>query len=104
MKVFIDCREVINMKPLKRINVLDQQLFVQNYVVKNIELCYYKNLNKMENSIITAIIKIDEREIEIKYREGNFEDSILEDTKELLIKYSGISSLINRALIEIDNN
>lgn len=104
MKVFIDCREVINKKPLKRINVLDQQLFVQNYVVKNIELCYYKNLNKIENSIITAIIKIDEREIEIKYREGNFEDSILEDTKELLIKYSGISSLINRALIEIDNN
>ncbi len=102
MKTFIDCNEVINNRPLKRINVLDQKLFIQNHVVKNIELLYYKNSNNRENSIITAIIKIDEREIEIKYSEGYFEENILEDIKELLTKYSGISSLINRAIIEVD--
>jgi hypothetical protein len=66
--------------------------YVENYDPK---LGYY--------SLITVLIKTDKGTAEIKYDEGFKGENALESVVELLTKYIGFSSIINRALIELQS-
>ena len=57
-----------------------------------------------EYSILLIRLETNNATIIMKYDEGYRDSNVFDDTIELLTKYNGLSSLINRALIELDEN
>jgi hypothetical protein len=83
----------------------DGKLEIQGFVVKRIELCEY--IDRVDPqlgpySVITAIVETDKGKVELKYDEGFRGEQALEYLSIMLKQYTGFSSLINRALIEIN--
>ena len=76
------------------------------FKIKTLELRLYTNIlqNKpLSHSIITAYLETDEHSIETLYDEGDLEDNALEKSTELLTNSLGLSGLILRLIISLEN-
>ena len=92
--------------PDKKLILLSNVNIVQNgYKIKLLELRLYYRINQKHNSqsIITAYLETDDHSIEAKYEEGNLDDVELKKSAELLENNLGLSGLILRLIISLDN-
>ena len=92
--------------PDKKLVLLSNVNMVQNdYKIKALELRLYNKANHQHipNSIITAYLETNEHSIESKYEEGNLDDITLEKSADLLRNNLGLSGLILRLIISLDN-
>ena len=92
--------------PDKKLILLSDVNIVQNgYKIKLLELRLYYRINQKHNSqsIITAYLETDDHSIEAKYEEGNLDDVELKKSAELLENNLGLSGLILRLIISLDN-
>ena len=92
--------------PDKKLILLSNVNIVQNgYKIKLLELRLYSKINQKHNSqsIITAYLETNEHSIEAKYEEGNLDDITLEKSADLLRNNLGLSGLILRLIISLDN-
>jgi hypothetical protein len=76
----------------------------QGYLVKHVELREY--IEKIDPkrgsySLVTVLVQTNHEIIEMKYDEGYRDNCDFELLLVALTKYTGLSSLINRALIEL---
>lgn len=93
--------------------VFSGSLMNQGYTISLIELRKYVDLRQQgndgqytqstdsQNFLITAFIVTDKGSIEMKYLEGSNVPPSLESVASFLLNYAGISSLVNRGLIEL---
>ena len=93
--------------------VFSGSLMNQGYTISLIELRKYVDLRQQgndgqytqstdsQNFLITAFILTDKGSIEMKYLEGSNVPPSLESVASFLLNYAGISSLVNRGLIEL---
>ena len=99
--------ERIDKKPTRRMTLLSNGEVMQNgFKIKTLELRLYTNIlqNKpLSYSIITAYLETDEHSIETLYDEGGLEDNALEKSTELLTNSLGLSGLILRLIISLEN-
>ena len=92
--------------PDKKLILLSNVNIVQNgYKIKLLELRLYSKINQKHNSqsIITAYLETDDHSIETLYDEGSLEDNALEKSTELLTNSLGLSGLILRLIISLEN-
>ena len=92
--------------PDKKLILLSNVNIVQNgYKIKLLELRLYYRINQKHNSqsIITAYLETDDHSIEAKYEEGSLDDIELKKSAELLENNLGLSGLILRLIISLDN-
>ncbi len=93
-------------RPPDRIKVLlaggNQQN--QGFVIKKIEMRQYverKDRDLGDYSLLTVVVDTDRGEVEMKYDEGFRGSDALDSAVTMLMQYTGLASLINRALIEL---
>jgi hypothetical protein len=82
----------------------DVNLKTSGFVVRNLEFRQYKvsvDPNLGVYSLITVLIETDKGCIEIKYDEGYKEEGILHILAQFLSNYVGYTSLITRAIMEL---
>tara|TARA_B100000029_G_scaffold226988_1_gene224786 strand:- start:1291 stop:1641 length:351 start_codon:yes stop_codon:yes gene_type:complete len=93
--------------PNKKIILISKGNNIQNgFKIKNLELRLYANIKQDESvlhSIITAYLETDEHSIEALYEEGNLNDNSLQSSAELLTNSLGLSGLILRLIITLEN-
>ena len=94
-------------KPTRRMVLLSNGEVMQNgFKIKTLELRLYTNVLQNESlphSIITAYLETDDHSIETLYDEGSLEDNALDSTTELLTNSLGLSGLILRLIISLEN-
>ena len=91
-------------EPAKRQVLLSGMQQVQGFVVRKVEMRQYVERvdEKLgDYSLLTTIVETDEGAVEMKYDEGFRGPDALESAVKMLTQYVGLSSLINRALIEL---
>ena len=78
---------------------------VQGFVVRRVEMRQYLERTDDDKlgdySLLTVIVETDKGAVEMKYDEGFRGPDALESAVAMLTQYVGLSSLINRALIEL---
>ena len=96
----------VDRSPDKIIQVLSDGTTVEKgYKIKNIQLRLYteKNDEKLGlYSLITSLVETDKGSVEMIYDEGFRGNNALEKSSKFLIENLGISSLILRSLIFLD--
>ena len=105
--------ERLSKTPCEIHTVFSGSLMNQGYTISLIELRKYVDLRQQgnddqytestdsQNFLITAFIVTDKGSIEMKYLEGSNVPQSLESVASFLLNYAGISSLVNRGLIEL---
>ncbi len=98
----------IDRPPDKTIVLMSSGNFMERgHVVKNIHLNLYvqKRDPKLGSySLLTAYVETDKDSIEITYDEGYRGENALEETAAFLTSHLGISSLILRSMIQLENS
>jgi hypothetical protein len=95
----------VKLDPKESAIVFDGNMKLQDYLIKKIELKRYVERlddNLGEYSLLTVSVETDKGFIEMKYDEGFRGKDALASAVRLLADYTGLSSLINRAIIEIE--
>jgi hypothetical protein len=106
-KVDSEISKLLTQTPTKSRIILSNVKYDNQYFIKKLELLLYvtnKNSRIKEYSILLISLETSNATIIMKYDEGYRGSNIFDDTIELLTKYNGLSSLINRALIELNEN
>jgi hypothetical protein len=86
--------------------ILSNIMYDSLHFIKKLELLMYiTNNHKIlgDYSILVSIIETDKGTVIMKYDEGYRGKDVFDNSIKMLTQYSGLSSLINRALIELDN-
>ena len=100
--------ESINREADKTVVLMSSGNFVERgYVVKNVHLNLYiqrKDPKLGVYSLITVQVETDKGTIEMTYDEGHMGDNALEGVASFLTSHLGISGLILRALIQLENS
>ena len=76
----------------------------QGVVIRKIEMRQYierKDERLGDYSLLTVLVDTDRGAVEMKYDEGFRGPDALDSAVEMLTQYTGLASLINRALIEL---
>ncbi len=98
----------IDRPPDKTIVLMSSGNFMERgHMVKNIHLNLYvqKRDPKLGSySLLTAYVETDKDSIEITYDEGYRGENALEETAAFLTSHLGISSLILRSMIQLENS
>ncbi len=98
----------INRAPDKTIILMSLGKFVeQGHMVKNVYLNLYvqkKDEKLGPYSLITAFVETDKGSIEITYDEGYRGKNALEEAASFLTSHLGISGLILRSIIQLENS
>jgi hypothetical protein len=99
--------ERINRVPDKTVVLMSFGNFVERgHTVKNVHLNLYmqKKDSKLGTySLLTAYIETDKGSIEMTYDEGYMGENGLEEAAAFLTSHLGISSLILRSIIQLEN-
>ena len=99
--------ERIDKKPSRKMILLSNGETMQNgFKIKTLELRLYTNVHQNESSshsIITAYLETDDHSIETLYDEGSLDDNALDKSTELLTNSLGLSGLILRLIISLEN-
>jgi hypothetical protein len=96
---------LLTQTPNKSAVILSNIMYNNLYFIKRLELLLYitNQDSLIENySILLIRLETSNGNIIMKYDEGYRDNDIFGDTIEYLTKYNGLSSLINRALIELN--
>ena len=98
--------ERVDRDPDKVIQLLSNgSIMEKGYKIKNIQLRLYieKNDKKLgQYSLITSLVETDKGSVEMIYDEGYHGNNALETTYKFLTENLGVSSLILRSLIFLD--
>jgi hypothetical protein len=97
-------RERIERPPHNTAVLFQGNMQNQGYTITRIDLRQYlerKDSQLGDYSLITAFVETDKGSVEMKYDEGFRGSDALESAATLLRQYVGLASLINRALIEL---
>lgn len=76
----------------------------QGFVIQKVEMRQYierRDERLGDYSLLTVVVKTDRGTVEMKYDEGFRGPDALESAATMLAQYVGLASLINRALIEL---
>mgnify|MGYP006147715711 CR=1 FL=1 len=99
--------ERIDNQSFRRVILLSNGETIQNgFKIRKLELRHYTNMVQNESSthsIITAYLETDEHSIEALYDEGDLGDNALDKSTELLTNNLGLSGLILRLIISLEN-
>jgi|TARA_Y100000294_G_scaffold137557_1_gene130587 hypothetical protein len=94
-------------KPDRIVSILTNGHSIENgYQIRNIFLrLYIEKIDKKLGpySIITSLVETSEDSVEMIYDEGYFDTKVFEKTSDFLINNLGISGIILRSLIFLDN-
>ena len=94
-------------EPDKIISILTNGNSIENgYEIRNIFLqLYIEKIDKElgQYSVITSLVETTEDSVEMIYDEGYFDTKEFENASEFLINNLGISSVILRSLVFLDN-
>ena len=94
-------------EPDKIISILTNGNSIENgYKIRNIFLrLYIEKIDKKLGpySVITSLVETTEDSVEMIYDEGYFDTKEFEDTSKFLVNNLGISSVILRSLVFLDN-
>ena len=100
--------ERINRVPDKTVVLMSSGNFVERcYIVKNVHINLYiqrKDPKLGTYSLLTAYIETDKGVIEMTYDEGFRGDNALEEASAFLTSHLGISGLILRSIIQLENS
>ena len=97
--------ERIKRAPRESTTIFSGRMESAGYTVHKIEMKrYVERLDDMlgEYSLLTVTVETDKGVAEMKYDEGFRGNNALMYAIDLLTRYSGLSSLINRSIIELD--
>jgi len=98
----------IDRAPDKKIVLMSEGKFVERgHIVKNVTLNLYVQKNDDvlgPYSLITALVETDKGIIEMTYDEGWRGVNALEDASSFLTSHLGISGLILRSIIQLDQS
>ena len=105
IKVDPETYNLFQKTPKKSITLLSNVMYDNIHFIKKLELLFYITNNHItlgEYSIFIINLETNIGTIIMKYDEGYRGYYAFDNTIEILTHYSGLSSLINRALIELD--
>ena len=90
----------------KKISILNKRLSLQGKNIKKIELREYIN-NTQDGSkqfFLRLYMETDEEQLEIDYLgKPTYEEEKFKETLDFLCNYNGLSSTINRLIIELES-
>ena len=102
----LETNELLQKPPNKSKIILRNIVYDSIYVIKKLELSIYTTNNHRilgDYSILVIIIETNKGTVIMKYDEGYRGKDAFDNAIEMLTQYNGVSSVINRALIELDN-
>lgn len=102
----LETNNLLQQSPKNSKIILSNIMYDSIHFIKKLELLMYiTNNNKIlgDYSILVSIIETDKGTVIMKYDEGYRGKDVFDNSIKMLTQYSGLSSLINRALIELDN-
>jgi len=102
----LETNNLLQQSPKNRKIILSNIMYDSIHFIKKLELLMYiTNNHKIlgDYSILVSTIETDKGTVIMKYDEGYRGTDAFDNAIEMLIQYNGVSSLINRALIELDN-
>lgn len=105
MKVDSEIYSLLQKTPKKSFIILSNVMYDVVNFIKKLELSFYitnKHSTLGNYSILIISLETNKGTIIMKYNEGYLGDNAFDNAIEILTQYSGLSSLINRALIELD--
>ena len=105
IKVDPETYNLFQKTPEKSITILSNFMYDTIHFIKKLELLFYitnKHLTLGDYSILIINLETNKGTIIMKYDEGYRGYNAFDNAIEILTQYSGLSSLINRALIELD--
>ena len=102
----LETNNLLQQSPKNSKIILSNIMYDSIHFIKKLELLMYiTNNHKIlgDYSILVSIIETDKGTVIMKYDEGYRGKDVFDNSIKMLTQYSGLSSLINRALIELDN-
>ena len=105
IKIDPEIHSLLQKTPKKSFIILSNVVYDTIHFIKKLELLFYiisKHLTLGDYSILIINLETNKGTIIMKYDEGYRGENAFDNTIEILTQYSGLSSLINRALIELD--
>jgi hypothetical protein len=105
IKVDPETYNLFQKTPKKSITILSNVMYDTIHFIKKLELLFYitnKHLTLGDYSILIINLETNKGTVIMKYDEGYRGYNAFDNAIEILTQYSGLSSLINRALIELD--
>ncbi len=102
----LETNNLLQQSPKNSKIILSNIIYDSIHFIKKLELLMYiTNNHKIlgDYSILVSIIETDKGTVIMKYDEGYRGKDVFDNSIKMLTQYSGLSSLINRALIELDN-
>ena len=102
----LETNNLLQQSPKNSKIILSNIIYDSIHFIKKLELLMYiTNNHKIlgDYSILISIIETDKGTVIMKYDEGYRGKDVFDNSIKMLTQYSGLSSLINRALIELDN-
>jgi hypothetical protein len=101
----LETNNLLQQSPKNSKIILSNIIYDSIHFIKKLELLMYiTNNHKIlgDYSILVSIIETDKGTVIMKYDEGYRGKDVFDNSIKMLTQYSGLSSLINRALIELD--
>ena len=102
----LETKNLLQQSPKNSKIILSNIMYDSIHFIKKLELLMYiTNNHKIlgDYSILVSIVETDKGTVIMKYDEGYRCKDVFDNSIKMLTQYSGLSSLINRALIELDN-
>ena len=102
----LETKNLLQQSPTNSKIILSNIMYDSIHFIKKLELLMYITNNHKtlgDYSILVCIIETDKGTIIMKYDEGYRGKDVFDNSIKMLTQYSGLSSLINRALIELYN-
>ncbi len=102
----VETKNLLQQPPNNSKIILRNVMYDNKHFIKKLELLIYiTNNHKLmgDYSILVSIIETNNGTVIMKYDEGYRGKDAFDNAIEMLTQYSGLSSLINRSLIELDN-
>ena len=102
----LETNNLLQQSPKNSKIILSNIIYDSIHFIKKLELLMYITNNHQilgDYSILVSIIETDKGTVIMKYDEGYRGKDVFDNSIKMLTQYSGLSSLINRALIELDN-
>lgn len=90
--------------PAKSTILLHGPMQAQGFSIAKMEMRQYVERHDErlgDYSLLTVVVETDRGSVEMKYDEGFRGADALESAARMLLQYSGLAALVNRALIEL---
>jgi hypothetical protein len=102
----VEINNLLQRSPKNYKIILRNVMYDNKHFIKKLELLIYITNNHKtlgDYSILVSIIETNNGTVIMKYDEGYRGKDVFDNSIKMLTQYSGLSSFINRALIELDN-